>query len=194
LESPDFPKTRVLAGPHWAGIFVQGMIMIFSKDVLANMLQDPGMYDKSIMKDNDDVSLSVLSRPYCDWHYISDHLIMPDHTNTDNGIYKLDEIKPNENNKWIFRIVDYVDRDKIDIINWDNLAMYFNEDLSTTSTPTPTSTTSSPTTMSPKSKPKSFSISRVFFFISIIFLIILLIIFISILLLHPSLFSTPKNQ
>ena len=188
LESPDFPKTRVLAGPHWGGIFVQGMIMIFSKDVLANMLQDPGMYDKSIMKDNDDVSLSVLSKPYCDWHYISDHLIMPDHTNTDNGIYKLDEIKPNENNKWIFRIVDYVDRNKIDIMNWDNLACYFKEDL----TPTPTPSTSSPKTISSTSKTKSSSIHRVFFFI-IIILSILLFLFLFYYCIHVFSTPTPKN-
>lgn len=127
LESPDFPRERVLAGPYWNDQFVQGMIMIFSKDVLKNMLEDNRMYDKDLMRLNDDVSLSVLSQPYCDWYYLSEHLIMSSKETADtNGVYQLDKIQPRENNKWIFRIAHLQDR-AIDLENWDQLLSYFNE-------------------------------------------------------------------
>ena len=61
------PTTKVLAGPSWdspnCNTFINGMIMIFSKDVLWKILKDPKMNQKEIIRQNDDVALSILSKP-----------------------------------------------------------------------------------------------------------------------------------
>jgi len=178
LESPEFPSEKVLAGPHWHDdLFVQGMIMIFSKDVLKNMLEDSRMYDKSIMRDNDDVSLSVLSRPYCDWHYISHHLTMNEEDKIDTrGVYQLEKIQPRENNKWIFRIAHMEDRN-MDLENWDLLLAYFNEDhLVSTASSGP----------EPDSKSSSWrdNIKWWWYFIPLLVLLVLILIFILIIVLN----------
>ena len=128
LNDENFPKERVLAGPNWGDIFVQGMVMVFSKDVLANMLHDPRIYSKQIMKDNDDVSLSVLADPYSKWIDWSEHVCaMRGCPTDDKGLYLPDKIKPLENGKWIFRICEYDDNRKIDAKNWDVLLKHFHE-------------------------------------------------------------------
>jgi hypothetical protein len=125
----------VIAGWDWEGRFTQGMIMVFSKDVLANILNDPRMFHKDIMKYNDDVALSKLAEPYSDKIDWKQHFCMLWGCQKDNyGVYILDEIKPRENEKWLFRICgtdnENKKRDserKYDIVNWDNLLVYFNE-------------------------------------------------------------------
>lgn len=129
LNDDKFPKERVLAGLNWGNVFVQGMVMVFSKDVLVNMIQDPRIYSKDIMKHNDDVSLSVLADPYSQWidwniHSCWYYRIC---SQDDNEKYRLEEIKPEKNDIWIFRIWDpHTDR-KMDVINWDLLLKHFNE-------------------------------------------------------------------
>ena len=136
LNNKDFPRTRVLAGPNWGDIFVQGMIMVFSKDVLVNMLNDNRIYSKKIMKDNDDVSLSVLADPYSKWIDWNKHLCAMRGCSTDDkGLYLPEKIKPLENEKWIFRICEYEDNRNIDVKNWDILLKYFNEHEITTPPP-----------------------------------------------------------
>ena len=128
LNDENFPKERVLAGPNWGNIFVQGMVMVFSKDVLANMLHDPKIYSKEIMKHNDDVSLSVLADPYSKWIDWSEHVCAMRACPTDDkGLYLPEQIKPLEHKKWIFRICEYDDDRNIDAKNWDVLLKYFNE-------------------------------------------------------------------
>lgn len=136
LNDDNFPRTRVLAGPNWGDIFVQGMIMVFSKDVLANMLMDHRIYSKEIMKNNDDVSLSILADPYSKWVDWSKHLCaMRDCATDDKGLYLPEKFKPLENEKWIFRICEYDDNRNIDVKNWDVLLKYFNEQEITTPPP-----------------------------------------------------------
>lgn len=124
----ELPKERVIAGPNFQGDdFVQGMIMVFSKDVLFNMIQDYKMYDKAIMALNDDVALSYISKPYCRWINWIDHLVMACPENSDkNGVYKLENIQPFQKRKWIFRICNSSDRE-YDLKNWDVLLDYFDE-------------------------------------------------------------------
>ncbi len=129
LNDENFPKERVLAGPNWYNIFVQGMVMVFSKDVLANMLHDPLIYSKEIMKNNDDVSLSILADPYSkwiDWNPYTCWYYRQCAMNK-NGVYQLEKIKPLENNIWIFRICVHGGSRPIDIVNWDNLLKYYHE-------------------------------------------------------------------
>jgi len=142
LNDENFPKERVLAGPNWGNIFVQGMVMVFSKDVLMNMIQDPKIYSKQIMKNNDDVSLSILADPYSKWIDWTDHVCaMRSCPTDDKGLYFPEKIKPLENGKWIFRICEYEDDRKVDLLNWDILLKYFQEyevvsqGLATTFTP-----------------------------------------------------------
>lgn len=117
-------------------IFVQGMVMVFSKDVLANMLNDPQMYSKEIMKNNDDVSLSILADPYSKWIDWSKYLCAMRGCATDgNGIYLPQQIKPLENEKWIFRINEPAGDRFVDDLNWDILLKYFNEFEITTPPP-----------------------------------------------------------
>lgn len=130
LNDKNFPRKRVLAGPNWGNMFVQGMVMVFSKDVLANMLNDDRIFSKKIMSDNDDVSLSVLADPYSKWIDWTDHMCAMRACPTDDkGVYIPEKIRPIENEKWMFRICEYdknYNRD-IDIKNWDVLLKYFNE-------------------------------------------------------------------
>ena len=137
IRHPDFPRERVLAGPNWDDMFVQGMIMVFSKDVLLNILKDQRMYSKSIMKDNDDVALSVLADPYSKWVDWNQYLCMPnDGDTTTKGVYQLDKIRPRENKKWIFRIRgNDEDGRKSDVHNWNLLIKYFNESNGSTHIP-----------------------------------------------------------
>lgn len=128
LHHKDFPRERVLAGPNWGNVFVQGMVMVFSKDVLFHMIKDPRIYQKSLMKLNDDVSLSFLADPYSKWVDWNDHLCASWSCSVNkNGIYLLNKIKPRENHKWMFRIREDADGRWADLKNWDNLMRYFNE-------------------------------------------------------------------
>lgn len=128
LNDKDFPKERVLAGPNWGDIFVQGMVMVFSKDVLANMLHDPRIFSKEIMKNNDDVSLSILADPYSKWVDWSEHVCaMRGCPTDDKGMYLPEQIQPLENRKWIFRICEFDNNRSMDEMNWDVLLKYFKE-------------------------------------------------------------------
>ena len=156
IRHPDFPRERVLAGPNWDDMFVQGMIMVFSKDVLLNILKDQRMYSKSIMRHNDDVALSVLADPYSKWIDWNQYLCTSSSYNSKwhytnmsaltsceidkRNMYAIEKIRPRENKKWIFRLrdenmigefiwgPDSNDRIK-DIENWDNLVQYFKEPI-----------------------------------------------------------------
>lgn len=120
------PRTNVVAGPIWGSwVFVQGMVMVFSKDTLRNMLSDKRMYSKEIMRLNDDVSLSVLSKPKAEWVSWSDHMVWPNDVNTENGRYIMEKINPIPNNMWMFRICHWNDR-SIDLDNWDIITRYYN--------------------------------------------------------------------
>jgi hypothetical protein len=147
------PRTRVIAGPEYGDDeFVQGMVMIFSKDVLQNMLMDSAMYNKDIMSFNDDVSLSILSKPHADRHYISEHVVMPnEHTVNEKGLYHLPRIQPRENKKWIFRIAHYENRD-IDLENWNLLMSYYDDIQHHHSIVPLTTTSSSPSSLHSSSK------------------------------------------
>lgn len=136
LNDENFPKERVLAGPNWGDMFVQGMVMVFSKDVLMNMLNDPRMYSKQIMKDNDDVSLSVLADPHSKWIDWSNHLCsMRGCPTDDKGVYLPERIQPIRNGKWMFRIHEPEDDRRNDPLNWDVLLRYFDEYHITTPPP-----------------------------------------------------------
>lgn len=140
LNDPAFPKERVLAGPNYADMFVQGMVMVFSKDVLLNMLNDDRVFSKKIMRDNDDVSLSVLADPHSKWIDWSDHMCaMRACATDDHGVYQPEKFRPLENGKWMFRICEY-DKDynrDTDLKNWDVLLNYFHETEFTTPPPLP---------------------------------------------------------
>lgn len=130
LHGDDFPREGVVAGPNWGDIFVQGMLMVFSKDVLFQALKDPRMYSKTIMRLNDDVSLSMLVDPYSKWIDWNKHLCMSGWCATDkDGVYQLDKIQPVKNDKWIFRIREDADGRRFDLQNWDNLMKYFDEPI-----------------------------------------------------------------
>lgn len=137
LHNKDFPRKRVLAGPNW-GSFIQGMIMVFSKDVLMNMLNDKRIYSKDIMVHNDDVSLSIVAQPYCDWIDWNRHLCSRAWgcPTNEKGVFLPNQIKPLENEKWIFRVCEFEDNRKFDVKNWDVLLEHFNE-LLITATPLP---------------------------------------------------------
>lgn len=118
LKSPTFPKTKVLAGYQlsWG---INGMIMIFSSDVLVNILNDPRVFQKHILEQPDDVALSILARPYSQFVDLTPNFynIYPNpSTHDQNGLLRLVDIPEN---KWLFRIRDerHPDR-RTDIHNW----------------------------------------------------------------------------
>ena len=118
------PKEKVLAGPIWApNTFVVGMIMIFSKDVLLNMIKDPRVYVKAVMNEPDDVTLSMLAKPYSTMYDMMPFFVYP-HQAQNNGVYNLNFLKPKKHNKWLFRIRHEENR-QADIVNWDNLMNYY---------------------------------------------------------------------
>lgn len=146
------PRKRVLAGyrqqwpwhqepikwPRNRKEGINGMIMIFSKDVLINMLKDPKIFEKQYMELPDDVALSIIAAPYCKWYDIIDNLYFPDERTDSNGKFLLDKIKPVENNIWLYRIrnENHILRHG-DLENWDQIMEYYGEDLTTTTTATP---------------------------------------------------------
>jgi len=135
---PHLPKEGVLAGPCYTPNcepFMNGMLMIFSKDVLYHILHDPAIFDKKFMSENDDVVLTCLARKYAP-HMINlmNHFVYPEYGDTihDNGAYRLDNIQPKQNRKYFFRIAHYENRD-MDDHNWDALLHHFYDiSLSTT--------------------------------------------------------------
>ena len=134
LNGDDFPRKRVMAGVDY-GVFVQGMVMVFSKDVLANILSDPRLYKKDIMRHNDDVSLTILADPYAERIDWTRHMCMMRQCPTnDKGVYKPKEI---DKEKWMFRIYEAENDRHYDAVNWDALMQHFDEDklISTTTTP-----------------------------------------------------------
>jgi len=185
LQSHNFPKDRVLAGyvqqwpwhveqiawHHNEKKGVNGMIMIFSKDVLLNVLKDPRIYSKKYMALPDDVALSQLAAPYCEWYDLYKNLYLPlfkPATIDKDGNFLLDKIKPVNNNKWIFRIRNDNDPSRSgDLRNWDQLLRYYDEDVKDDETFEPTFT--------PVSTPVS---HKRLYTISLTLLIILLFIYI----------------
>lgn len=129
LASPDFPTFRLCAGTEWyKNNIMQGMLMIFSKDVLLAILQDPRIYDKQFMLPiNDDFLLDKIARSYADIRFLDS--IRPEsgaNVVDAEGRYLLSVIQPRENDIWIFRICNDNNRD-IDLVNWDLLLDYFHE-------------------------------------------------------------------
>lgn len=127
----SLPREKVLAGPviHGKNTFVNGMLMIFSKDVLRDMLKDPGMFDQKLLGDYDDVALSQLAKPYCEFHDMMPHFVYGNtHENSSpKGVYDLEKIKPLDNEKWAFRIRHDESRRNADIENWDTLLVFFDD-------------------------------------------------------------------
>jgi hypothetical protein len=119
------PNEKVLAGPFFTpNSFIVGMIMIFSKDVLYNMLHDPNIFSKSIMNEPDDVTLSAIAKPYSNMIDMMPYFIYPNLAQS-NGVYDLKAINPKIHNKWLFRIRNDNNERESDIINWDNLVDYY---------------------------------------------------------------------
>lgn len=122
------PKTRVVAGPMYSDDgFIVGMLMIFSKDVLMNILRDPDIFRKDIMSAPDDVALTNLARKYADGYNLMENFVYPDgDTLDDKSLFDLKKIDPWANNKWYFRICDWGshEREK-DKQNFDLLANFF---------------------------------------------------------------------
>lgn len=125
------PRERVLAGPviRVRKKFVNGMVMIFSKDVLRAMIADPNMYDEKLLRDNDDVALSNMARPYCEFHDMMPHFVYGNtsQNSSSKGVYDLEKIQPVENKKWVFRIRHDASRRHADTLNWDHLLLYFDD-------------------------------------------------------------------
>jgi len=123
------PRERVLAGPvifHKTWL-VNGMVMVFSKDVLRNMLQDPRMNEQRILDKPDDVALTQLARPHADTHDMMSYFVYGNTRSNSSreGEYRIDTIAPLHQNKWIFRIRHDASRRKADLLNWDNLMAFF---------------------------------------------------------------------
>ena len=127
----NLPTEKVLAGAviHGKTKFVNGMIMIFSKDVLRNILADPAIFQEKLLQDYDDVVLSLLARPYCLFHDIMPHFVYGNtsENSSPQGVYDLEKVKPNEKDKWIFRIRHEGSQRHADITNWDLLLTYFDQ-------------------------------------------------------------------
>lgn len=122
------PKKRVLAGPMYSEDgFVVGMLMIFSKDVLMNILRDPDIFDKSVMSGPDDTTLTFLARRYADCYNLMDNFVYPDDNTLDKDrLYDLKRIDPWKDNKWYFRICDWgVEEREADSKNFDRLSDFF---------------------------------------------------------------------
>lgn len=122
------PKKRVLAGPMYSeDSFVVGMLMIFSKDVLLNILRDPDIFNKSIMSAPDDVALTILARKHAECYNLMNHFVYPDGNTLDKDrLYDLKKIDPWKNHKWYFRICDWdVGEREADKKNFDRLSDFF---------------------------------------------------------------------
>ena len=155
VASPSFPREKVLAGEHvrtnvdpHGQPFAQGIMMIFSKDVLWEMLHSPKMYDKSVMRYNDDVSLSIIALDFARIHDTNHHRVSRTHetSNLSTGLYDMEKLNALERKDtefhstlsppvfrlWYFRIHsedEEKDPQRLrDVQNWDILAEYFNED------------------------------------------------------------------
>lgn len=111
------PKEGVIMGPivDW-GDFVNGMIMIFSTDVLRSVLSDPRMFEKNMHIHNDDVFLSRIASPYVHTRIdLTPYFAPPPPDST--GIYT-----PSDNH-WLYRIrSDNISTDRnTDLMNWNTL-------------------------------------------------------------------------
>lgn len=122
------PRERVLAGPVIVvqkTRLVNGMVMVFSKDVLRNMLGDPRMNQQTLLEKPDDVALTELAVPHTDTHDMMPYFVYGNTKNNSSreGVYRLDSDVVR--NKWIFRIRHDESRRKADLLNWDNLMAFF---------------------------------------------------------------------
>ena len=136
----SLPREGLVAGPcHTSDClpFMNGMVLVFSKDVLLRVLEDPRIYDKSLMQHPDDVTLTQLANPHATTKVnLIDYFVHPhknfteyeigNHTD-EQGLYRLDVIQPRNYNKCIFRIAHKSDR-SIDVKNWQLLLREYQED------------------------------------------------------------------
>lgn len=124
------PRERVLAGPvnkSMTKTFVNGMVMIFSKEVLRHILQDPRVNEQKMLHEYDDVALSMLAQPYCEFHDMMPFFVYPSSQNTlAQGIFDLSRIPTHK--KWLFRIRHDGSHRQSDIKNWDQLMAHFDEE------------------------------------------------------------------
>ena len=127
------PREKVLAGPvirHLNKHFVNGMVMVFSKDVLRDILSGHSLYEQKLLEDYDDVVLSLLAKPLCgDYIDLMPHFVYGTSSLNANaeGVYDLDRIQPLETEKWMFRIRHDGSHRKADVENWDLLMTFFDE-------------------------------------------------------------------
>lgn len=137
----SLPREGLIAGPcHTSDClpFMNGMVLVFSKDVLRRVLEDPRIYDKLLMRQPDDVVLTQLANPYATTKVnLIDYFVHPhmnfteyeigNHTD-EEGMYRLDVIQPRDNNKCIYRIARKSNR-SIDVKNWQLLLHYYKEEV-----------------------------------------------------------------
>lgn len=145
LGSDTTPTKRCLAGiVGHSGNFINGMIMIFSKDVLWNILHDPRIFNIEDIAAPDDVALSLLAAPYSDPIDLIRYSVFPDPNTIGNvdilihnegkigssgvstdesGLYHLDfSINGHVFPIWIFRVRNESDPERlIDEENWKRL-------------------------------------------------------------------------
>jgi len=154
------PRNRVLAGLQHDQGFVNGMIMIFSKDVLRNVLRDPRVFSEHILKQPDDVALSKLCEPYCRFYDLSHYFMSEDHRDAE-GMYLLNEP---QDKKWFFRIRHESSHREPDLKNWDHLLWVYDRLPSS-------STTSSLSTPKPLPRSPSYPILLVLFVLLFLYVI-----------------------
>ena len=123
------PRERVLAGPVIRApdaTFVNGMVMIFSKDVLRALLADPRIHEEKLLHKYDDVALSLLAKPYCEYHDMMPYFVYGTtrENSSPDGVYDLARIEPD---KWLFRIRHEKSKRRSDVLNWDRLMTHFDE-------------------------------------------------------------------
>jgi len=127
----QLPREKVLAGPVIRApdaTFVNGMIMIFSKDVLRNMLSDKRIHEQKLLHKYDDVALSLLARPYGEYHDMMPYFVYGTtcENSSPDGVYDLKRIEPY---KWMFRIRHETSKRRSDVLNWDRLMAHFDKEV-----------------------------------------------------------------
>ena len=118
------PRERMAMGVVYRTVdtsFLSGMLMVFSKDVLWNIIMDPLSYHKGKLSAPDDWALSELSTPYADWIDLNPYFSYPDE---ETGVYEPADLV----DKWYFRIRDVHHADRHDDMrHWKMLLSYFKE-------------------------------------------------------------------
>jgi len=132
------PRERVMAGPCYTEDclpFMNGMVFVFSKDVLRKILADPRVFSKDIMGENDDVALTRLAGPHASLLNLMDHFVYPDESTTSpDGMFLL---PPRNPKACLFRIAHKSASRETDKRNWDHLLSFYGEDSIVVSTVEP---------------------------------------------------------